>query len=137
MIIDKRSQFASNQSISANAASTDQIDLGSARKIGPGKPMWIVLASKAAPTGTSPTLTVAVQTDDNSAFSSAAVLHTTAALSATDLAVGKHVVIPMPYTNEQHLRLNFTVGGTSPVFVLDAWLTDQDPTTWEAYPDGV
>lgn len=137
MYIDKRSQFSASQNITANAASTDVIDLGATRKIGPGEPMWIVIASKAAPGGTTPTLTVAVQTDDASGFGSPAAIHTTAALSATDLALGKKVVIPFPFTNERFLRLNYTVGGTNPDFTVDAWLTNQEPTSWEAQPDGI
>jgi hypothetical protein len=137
MYIDSRLQVSRQQAITANAASTDTIDFGSDRDVGPGEPLWLVLASRAAPGGTSPTLAVAVQTDDNSAFSSAATLVTSPTFAAADLALGKMQIIPMPMTNERHLRLNYTVGGTSPTFSLDAWLTNQDPQTWVSLPDGI
>ena len=43
----------------------------------------------------------------------------------------------MPFENERYLRLNNTLGGTSPGVTINAFLTDQDPSSWQAYPDGI
>jgi hypothetical protein len=68
MIIDKRLQVSSQQALSGAGAapSADVIDLGSQRLIGPGDPMWWVIVARVALAGTTPTLDIAVQTDDAS-----------------------------------------------------------------------
>ena len=58
----------------AESASTDAVDLGSDRDVGPGRPLWLVVAIKVALGGTTPTFNFSIQTDDNSSFSSAATL---------------------------------------------------------------
>lgn len=139
MIIDKRLQVSADQALTGTSAtaSTDVIDLGSDRDIGPGKPMWWVLVFKAAPGGTTPTFTFKQQTDDNSGFSSASDLFTSPTLAAADMAAGKRHVFPMAFTNERYLRASYTMGGTSPTSTVDCFLTDQDPANWTAQPDGI
>ena len=59
-------------------------------------------------------LTVTVQTDDNSAFSSAAdVLSMTIPLASLVLGY-KSPVITLPMKMERYIRLNYTVTGTAP-----------------------
>ena len=70
MLIDYNLQMSDAQSVTADAASTNVIDLGSDRDIGPGEEMKIALNFDVAMGGSSPTLAVQVQTDDNSSFSS-------------------------------------------------------------------
>ena len=135
MIIDKRLQVSSAQALTATAASTDVIDLGAAAAIGPGEPLWLVVVARVALAGTSPTLAIAIQTDDNSGFSSATSLVSSQTLTA--LAAGAKVVLPMPFTNERYLRANFTLGGTTPTCTVDAFFTNQDPTSWVAMPDAI
>lgn len=137
MIIDKRMQVSSSQALTATAASTDVIDLGSDRDIGPGRSMWLVVVAKTGLGGTSPTLAVSVETDDNSGFSSAATLLTGPTLAAAAFATGQIHVLPMPMTNERYIRAKFTLGGTSPTATVDAWFTDQDPQTWAAQADAL
>lgn len=137
MIIDKLLQVSSSQALTATARSTDTVDLGSDRDIGPGRPLWLLVASKVAPGGTSPTIKIAIRTDDNAGFASAAVLAESQTLDAAGFAAGKLVAIGMPFTNERYLEAYFTLGGTSPSFTVDAWFTDQDPTSWAAMPDGI
>ena len=43
----------------------------------------------------------------------------------------------MPWQNERYLRLNYTLGGTTPTATVDAFLTNQDPASWLAYPDAI
>lgn len=135
MFIDSRLEFSIDQALTANAASTNSIDLGQARKIGPGSPMWVVIVAKAALGGTSPTFQAHIETDDNSGFSSARAVASTEQRSA--MAIGDKLVLPMPYDNEQYLRLDFDLGGTSPTITVDAFLTSQEPESWEAQPDAL
>lgn len=135
MFIDKRLQVSAQQALTATAASTDVIDLGSDRDIGPGEPMWLVVIARTGLGGTSPTLAASIQTDDNSSFSSAATLVTSATLSS--FATGDKLIVPFTYSNERYLRVNFTMGGTSPTATVDAFFTNQDPSTWAALPDAI
>ena len=139
MWIDKRLQVSTLQALSGAGAapSADVIDLGSLRLIGPGEPMWWVIAARVGLAGTVPTLDIAVQTDDNSAFSSPAALLSYPQLAAAGFTVGTRLVIPMTFTNERFLRLLYTLAGTTPSATVDAWLTNQDPTAWSAQADAI
>jgi hypothetical protein len=133
MILDKNLQVSTDQVVTANARSTDVIDLKQDRDIGIGEPMFCVVNVKAV-SGTSPTLQVAIHTDDNSSFSSAATLAQTAAAAP---AANSLIVIPLPRANERYLSLYYTVGGTSPSFTLDSYLTATPPPGWQAYPGSI
>lgn len=135
MIIDKRLQVSSAQALTATAASTDVLDLSQDRDIGPGAPIWLVVVPTVALAGTSPTLQVSIETDDNSSFSSAATLVT--GKSLTSFPVGSAYVLALPYDNERYLRAKFTLGGTSPTCTVDAFFTNQEPKSWVAASDGL
>lgn len=136
MIIDKRLQVSTDQAFTATAASTDVIDLGVARDIGRGRTMWMVGVCKVAMGGTSPTLTLTIETDDNSSRSSAAVIASSKQYTA--LALGDTIVVPLPPgAYERYLGAKATMGGTSPTVTLDIFFTDQDPTGWKAYADAL
>ena len=137
MIFDKTLQFSTDQALTATAASTDHLDLGSDRDVGPGTPLWLVVVSKVAPGGTSPTIAISVETDDNSSFSSAATPLAGPTIAGASFGVGVMAVIPWPFTNERYNRVKYTLGGTSPTFTVDAFLTNQPPPNWSAYPDAI
>ncbi|EML1597804.1 hypothetical protein RVY52_002543 [Burkholderia cenocepacia] len=138
MYIDSLLEFSRAQALSASGASQNIIDLGSDRDIGPGRPLWVVVAVAAAADNTTgdETYSIALQTDDNAAFSSPTTIATVAPAAAS-MPVGARFVIGMPFANERYLRLNYTLGGTTPSVTLNAFLTDQDPSSWQAYPDGI
>lgn len=133
MILDKLLQVSADQVVTANARSTNVLDLKQDRDIGIGEPMFFVVNVKAV-SGTSPTLQVAIHTDDNSSFSSAATLSQTAAATP---AANSQIVLPLPRSNESYLSLYYTVGGTSPSFTIDAYLTATPPAGWQAYPAAI
>ena len=135
MIIDKALQFSADQALTATASSTDYLDLGADRDIGVGNPKYIVVTSKAAPGGTSPTIAISIETDDNSSFSSATTLLTHATIAGAAFASGTRAVIPVPFTNERYMRLKYTLGGSSPTFTVDADITSEHPPVHQAYPD--
>lgn len=124
MLLDAQLQFSAAQVLSATAVSTNSIDLGTARQIGVGEPMGVLLTVDVAAdfTTTDETYSVAMQTDDNSSFSSPTTLFTQA-IPAAQLALGKRVFLPLPLANvERYIRLNYTLGGTTPSITLSSWL---------------
>jgi hypothetical protein len=136
MIIDKSLQVSALQALSGTSGipSSHFIDLGEARRlIGPGDPLWWVIAARVGLAGTSPTLKIEVETDDSDDFGSAVAL-ISKSLAAADFPTGARIVIPMPHTNKRYLRLLYTPGGTNPTATVDAFLTNQEPMSWLAYP---
>lgn len=134
MILDKNLQVSTAQVVAANGRSTDVVDLKQDRDIGLGDPVFLVVNVNAV-SGTSPTLQVAIHTDDNSGFSSAATLVSSPVLAPP--VAGQSIVVPLPRTNERFLSAFYTVGGTSPSFTLDAYLTTNPPPGWQAYPGAI
>lgn len=137
MINDKTLQFSADQVLSASGASTDYLDLGSDRDVGPGTPVWLVIVPKAPPTGTTPTIAPSIQTDDNAGFASPETVASLPAIAGAEFAAGRPTVIPWPFTNQRYCRVYYTLGGTTPGFTVDAFLTSQPPPSWQAYPDGI
>lgn len=146
MIIDKRLEFSDSQVVTATGASTNSIDIFSLgtpapaaiagatqRDVGPGEPVYVNIVLEAV-SGTSPTLTVGIQTDDNSAFSSPTTKFTSATFTGTgifSIPVGRSII------NEQFARLNYTVGGTTPSFTISSFLSHEQPPQADIYPDAV
>ena len=112
MYIDRQNLFGQNQAVTVTAPSTDHIDLGSARDIGNGTPLEIlVLCTETVTAAGAATLQVALQTDDNPSFSSPANLVLSDAIPKASLVAGTEILrVPVPYGCERYLRLNFTVG---------------------------
>ena len=133
MIIDYNLQLSDAQSVTADAASTNVIDLGADRDIGPGEDMKIVVSFDVAMGGSSPTLAVQVQTDDNSSFSSASTVQTSRTISAA--AAGDTLVMGLPDQNERYIRLNYDVGCSNPTMTVSASIV-KDAQQYYAYPDG-
>lgn len=113
MLLDQQALFSAAQAISATAASTNVIDTGSNKDVGKyGDIPLLIQVVEGFNNLTS--LTVTVQTDDNSAFSSAAdVLSMTIPLASLVLGY-KSPVITLPMKMERYIRLNYTVTGTAP-----------------------
>jgi len=122
-IIDAQLEFSKAQALTATAASTNQIDLGAARDVGSGEPMYVVVTVDVSADHTTgdETYQIDVQQDDNSSFSSATTL-LSKVITSTDLTAGSLHVIPLPQNTEQYLRLNYTLGGTTPSVTLNAYL---------------
>ncbi|SMG01066.1 Bbp16 family capsid cement protein [Burkholderia singularis] len=135
MYIDSLLEFSSAQALTASAPSQKVIDLGTDRDIGPGRALWVVVAIAADAVATG-TYQIDLETDDNAEFASPEKIASVTPNPAT-LKAGSRLVLGMPFENERYLRLNYTLGGTSPSATLNAFLTDQDPASWQAYPDGI
>ncbi|HIH9761331.1 TPA: Bbp16 family capsid cement protein [Klebsiella pneumoniae] len=113
MLLDQQALFSAAQAITATAASTNVIDTGSNKDVGKyGDIPLLIQVVEGFNNLTS--LTVTVQTDDNSAFSSAAdVLSMTIPLASLVLGY-KSPVITLPMKMKRYIRLNYTVTGTAP-----------------------
>lgn len=123
MIFDAQTRFSKEQAVTVSAASTNVIDLGAAgipygddaalaRDQGVNDIPIRIQVTTAFATLTS--LKVAVQTDDNSAFSSATTVLETEAIPVASLVAGYQFNIDkLPLkTTERYVRLYYTVAGT-------------------------
>lgn len=137
MYIDSQHLLSDAQALTATAASTNVIDLGSDRNVGVGEPLAVVIICDVALAGTSPTFIATIQADDNSGFSSAATVIACPQKSA--IAAGDQIVLPLPADamTERYLRLNYTLGGTSPTVTVTAFLQPLSMVqNYQSYADG-
>lgn len=122
MILDAQLLFSDAQPLTATAVSTNIIDLGVQRNIGVGEPMVAIVCADVALAGTTPTLSVSVQFDDTAAFSTPTTVGTSKSYST--LALGGKIVVGIPANSdgEQFVRLNYTLGGTTPTATVTSAL---------------
>lgn len=126
MLLDEQALFSDQQAITATAASTNYINLGTPatppgspaalkRDIGGGNDIPILVQVTEVFNNLT-TLQVDVEVDDNSSFSSPKVTASTGAVALASLVAGKKLSISVvpPGTDEQHMRLKYTVVGTAP-----------------------
>ncbi len=126
-ILDRENAFSQSQALTGTTLvpSTDIIDLSSIRQVGAGNGEPILLVNfEAAPGGTTPTMTLALQTDDNAAFSSATTVITyLSAVAASAFGASTQYQFPLPRTGlERFIRVAYTMGGTSPTSTVSAHL---------------
>jgi len=130
MIIDYNLQVSDAQALTADAASTNVIDLLSDRDIGVGEELKIVTTLDVDMGGTSPTLAIQVQSSsDNSTFTTVQTSRTVSAGSA-----GDSVVMGLPDINDRYIRLYYDLGGTSPTATVTSSIV-KDAQQWQSYPN--
>jgi len=126
MHLDEQALFSDQQAITATAASTNYIDLGAAntppggsnaiqQDFGGGNDIPLLIQVTEAFNNLT-SLTVAVQVDDDTSFSSPTTVATSGAILRADLVAGKKIPpfnVPIG-TDQRYLRLNYTVTGTAP-----------------------
>lgn len=122
---DLQTEFSDAQAITASAASTNFINLGAPNTVpgapsatprdigGGGRQHVSIEVVEAFATLTS--LTVNVEVDDNSSFSSAKTVATTGPIAVAALTLGAKLPISMlpKGVDEQYLRLNYVVAGSN------------------------
>ena len=123
MILDADLQFSDAQVVTATAASTNLIDMGSIRDIAVGKPIYVLVYVVTALTNTG-TVTITVESDDNSGFASATTQQTIGVFQTS--AAGSFLVAPLypADNNERYMRLKYTIGGTVAAGAVDAFLSE-------------
>lgn len=137
--VDSQLLFSDGQALTTTAASTNIVDFGVDGNVGIGEPMAVVINLTVAADDTTgdETYVAALQVDDNSSFSSATQIGS-ATITRGD-AAGTRYIIPVPAdtTAEQYMRLNYTLGGTTPTVTLDAFLIPQSMIqNYVSYADG-
>lgn len=140
MYIDSQELFSDSQAVTATAASTNLIDLGAIRDLGVGEPIYVVVGCTVAMTdsGSDSTVTVTVETDDSSAFSSATTSQTIGTFSATS-AAGTALIAALQVggANERYVRLKYTVAnGNLTTGSFDGFLT-RNIQKYTSYPDNI
>jgi TPP-dependent indolepyruvate ferredoxin oxidoreductase alpha subunit len=109
MILDKSLMFCEDQAITSAAASSNYVEVAAVPNLQPGNPVIIhAQVTEDFSTTTGGALTVYVQEDDNTAFSSAATLAQSQAVPAAQLLAGKKIPILTPVNTDKYLRLYFS-----------------------------
>jgi hypothetical protein len=113
-VLDRQILFSNEQAITASAASTDVIDLGTgSRDIGSGE-VSTVLVQVVTSFDALTTLSVALQTASTENFASPIQL-TAASLPLASLVAGaKFSITAVPEGTLRYLRLYYTVTGSAP-----------------------
>lgn len=141
MFIDAQHRFSDAQAVTADAASTNLIDLGVARNLFDGEPLAVMLTVDVAADGTTTdeTYEFQIETDDNSSFSSATDLIAHSIGYAALTAGSKHILpIPVGAAVERYLRVYYNVGGTSPSITVTADLLPLSMIDkYKAYADNI
>jgi len=116
MRLDSQAIFSNEQAITATAASTNVVELsktnGKFSEVAYGKPIPLLI-QVVEDFATLTSLTVAVQTDDNAAFSSATTLASATLAVAALKAGAKFPIKEIPAGNEGFVRLYYTVTGSN------------------------
>ena len=141
MVIDRLGEFATGNAptdaLTASGALTNVLDFGPVRNMGTGKPLYVTLqlVTAADATNGDETYSFAIQTDDNSGFSSATTIGTLTVPRGS--AAGTKFTHSVSNAVERYLRVNATLGGTTPSVTVKAWLSDHLPSNWSATADGI
>ena len=138
MILDKELQFSDSVALTASANSS-VVTLGSASRLFAGEPMCVVINVEVAAdfTSANETYAFALQTDDNSGFTSATSL-VSRTIAASSLTAGSlhTLAVPVELNQEGFLRLAYTLGGTTPSVTVSAHLEPQSGVEkFAVYPD--
>ena len=138
MIIDKQLEFSDSQAVTGSSASTNIIDLGSARDIGVGEDLYLVIQADTAVTAAgAATVTFSLETDALSDFSSPSARFVSEAVGKAALTAGaKPVTVQIPHGVERYLRVYYTVAsGPLTGGAFSAFLT-KDVQAWTAVASG-
>lgn len=140
MILDAALLFDNNIAHLTTEAGTDYIDFGSARNMGVGEDLYFfaVVTTAFTDASSNSTMTLTLETDDNSAFGSATTAMTIGTFAALS-AIGSRLVARLQpdLINERYLRLKYTVAnGDLSTGKFTAGLT-KDIQAYTAYADGI
>lgn len=139
MITSKQQTFSDGQVVTADAASTNVIDLGApgtvlgapaamVRNIGKGRPVPLYVQLDADASGTTPTLDVRLEVDNDVNFGSAKVVARSEQIAGG--AAGDRVSLYAvgERADERYMRLFYDVGGTTPSYTISAGIPLADQT---------
>lgn len=140
MYLDQALLFSDAQALTATAVSTNVLDLDHARAgmLGVGEPLAVVVSVDVAAGGTSPTMNFSIQTDDNPEFSSPTTRNVSKTYTASEMTAGAIFSLPLDNLgSERYMRLNYTLGGTSPTVTVTSRLVPLNMVqNWAAFASG-
>jgi hypothetical protein len=129
MFLDALGLVSDAQAVTADAYSTNTVDLGNVnpdREIGTGEPVGFGLSIDVAADATTgdETYTFIVVQSDNADLSSHDAL-ASYTLTAAQLAAGAlfFLEIPIGFPTKRYVGIRYDVGGTTPSVTATAWLT--------------
>lgn len=133
-VLDKNTQMSDSQALTIDAVSTNVYDATTDRDIGPGEPMVFVVYAETAFGGTTPTIAVSIETDDDVGFGSSTIVMTSQAFTPAALTEAENIiVIPLPMNNQRYMRLSYDMEGTSPTLTVSAYLQPQSTVQNQRY----
>lgn len=146
MMTDALLQLSSAQVVTASAVSTNTIDLGVARDLGPGEDLYAIFTvDEAATAAGAATVTFQVISSAAANLGSPTVLIQTDALAKTELTLGrKPLVVPIPSAlllaqpvGQRYLGVQYTVA-TGPLTAgkFSCVIADNDPSVGKYYASG-
>lgn len=113
MILDSTNLYSDDQALTGDAASTNIIDHGANRDVGPGNPLRVsITITEAFDNLTS--LDITFQTDDDSAFGSVDFTMELVAIPLASLVAGASFSFVIPRPVSRYTRLNYDVNGSNP-----------------------
>ncbi len=114
MLLDKQNLMSEAQAITADATSTNIIDLGDTKDHGPGEPLEL-LVQVVETFNNLTTMHVSVQTDGDSGWGSPVDLGNSGEIALASLVAGYTFKVSIPYDGlERYLGLHYDVTGTAP-----------------------
>lgn len=129
MILDAYLKLSAAQAVTASAASTSYIDTLAAGNAIENLQALLKVDTSADSSGSAATLTVAIQTDDNTSFTSPTTIASTGAIAEATLITGFTTAMKLPSLGmERYIRGYYTAGTenlTAGNFTL-ALVTDVD-----------
>lgn len=139
MILSAENIFSDGQALTATAASTNIIDLGApgtvlngpkalTRDIGKGRPIEITVQLDVDSGGTSPTLDVNLEVATDVAFTSPKVVESAQQLAGGSAGARVGLYYILEGADLRYMRLNYTLGGTSPTYTVTAGVVGADQT---------
>jgi hypothetical protein len=125
MYLDSQLKLSDSQALTATAVSTNVINLGTDNQLTGGEPVALVVFIEVAADGTTTdeTYNFELQTATDEAFTTPIVL-CEATPGYAELTAGKKVVLfGGGQENEQYVRVNYVLGGTTPSVTVSAYLS--------------
>ena len=137
MIIDSLLELSDAQALTASADATNVVDLGSARQVGAGKPLFVHFSVVVAADFTTGDETYQFNIATGAAATLGTVLNSRI-LTAAKLVAGFQFSMSIPLENlNRYIGVEYVLGGTTPSLTIDAWITDQEMPVHTPQPDAI
>jgi len=146
MMLDALNQLSAAQAVTSTAVSTNTIDLGVNRDLGPGRGLWLVWGVDTTATAAgAATVTFQAITSASANLSSPTVVASTDAIAKTDLTAGRKLfaqridpaVLAAQPNGQRYLGAQYTVAsGPLTAGAFTCYVTDALPPGFEYYASG-